>query len=162
MAKTTSLLQGIAVALLGSLAASPQQATAAVIADHSGTICKNYNASDVSYIDYYSNGTVSKKSTSTLVVCPLARNTSGVNGAYVYVDLSHSGTLATTCTAYSYSYTGVLKASGSKTFTGSGFGELSISLVGAGKSDAWSNYSVICTIPGGSAARVLGVALLEQ
>ena len=134
--------------LLGLLAAAPM-VSAAEWTDHSGTVCKNYNAGEVSYVDYFTNGTrIVTKTTPTAVICPLSRNTTGTNGAYIYVHITHSGTQTTACTAYSYSLNGTPLAAGSGSATGSGRLLLGLNLYGAGKSAALSNYSVYCTIPG--------------
>jgi hypothetical protein len=154
----TSVL-GLSLILLGALAAAPT--AHAVIADHSGTICKNYNASEATLIDYLTNGARSFKASATSVICPLARNTSNGNGAWVYVDITHTGTQTTSCTAYSYNLNGAFLASASQTWTGSGFHEFALNLTGAGKSNSWSNYSVLCTIPGSSAGLVYDIDLSE-
>jgi len=146
--------------LLASLAAAPM--ASAVVTNHSGTICKNYNAGEANQIDYITNGTRSYMSSTTYVICPLTRNTSNSNGAYVYVDVTHYGTQTTNCTALSHSDRGAFLASISQTWTGSGFHEFTINLTGAGKSNAWSDYSVLCTIPGNSQGVVHGVDLSEQ
>jgi len=149
-----------ALFVLGSLAAS--STALAVSSNHSGTICKNYNAADAPYIDYLTNGTRSIKTSTTNIVCPMARNTSNTNGAYVYVDVTHSSSVTMTCTAYSYTYTGTLLGSVSATWTGSGFHEFALNLTGSGKSTAWSDYSVLCSTPGNRAAVINGVDLNES
>src|SRR5262249_6037940 len=107
--------------LFGLLAAAPL--AHAVITDHSGTICKNYFAVDVASIDYLSYGTRYLGGGSTWVICPLTRNTSGSNGAYIYVDIRHFGTQSTICLALSHDYTGTLLASAIAGWSGSGFHE---------------------------------------
>jgi len=145
--------------LLEALAVAPK--AQAVIANHSGAICKNYNAGEVTQIDYLVNGTRSYRTVATSVICPLTRNTSNSAGAWVYVDVTHTGSRTTTCTAYSYNYNGGFLASASQTWTGSGFHEFSLNLTGSGKSNSWSDYSVLCTIPGNSAGVVNGIDLSE-
>jgi len=131
----------LATLLLGLVLAAPM-ASAAGWADHAGTICKNYDAGDVSRIDYLVNGTRSlSPNPYTYVICPLTRNTSNTNGAYFYVYVS--GNLQTSCTAYSYEYNGGILASNSA----SGTGLLGISLSGPGNSSPYSNYSVLCYLP---------------
>jgi hypothetical protein len=136
-------------------------ASAYAISDHSGTICKNMEPGDVSFIDYLTTGTRSFKSSATWVICPLTRNTSDANGADVYVTITHSGTQTTSCHAYSYSFRGNLEASNYSSWTGSGSQTLSLNLEGAGKSDAWSNYVVACLIPGNGSGVVISLDLDE-
>ncbi|CAK0772444.1 conserved hypothetical protein [Gammaproteobacteria bacterium] len=146
--------------LLGVLAVVPA-VSVGVATNHSGTICKNYNASDSNLMDYYSYGTGSLKTSTTSVICPLTRNTSSGNGAYVYVNIKHTASNTTKCTAFSYSSTGNLLASASKTWSGSGTYEFALNLVGVGKSNSWSDYSVVCTIPGNMTGLIEGVDLSE-
>lgn len=167
--KTNFLLKLIPMLaiMLGSLFlvtnANAAGTSPAVITNHSGVTCKNYNDHDVTFIDYLTNGTRSSKTSATQIICGLTRNTSNSNGAYVYVDLSHSVSGTTTCTAYSYEYTGALRAASAPvTWTGVGFKEILLNLVGASKSSAWSDYSVLCTIPGNFVGTIRGVDLYEQ
>lgn len=146
--------------LLGFLSAVPM--VSAQIHNHSGTICKNYDAADATFIDYLTNGTRSRKPETTRVICPLTRDTNNSNGAFVYVDLTHNGTQTTTCTAYSFDLKGTLLASRSQTWTGSGFNEFPLDLTGANKSAFWSDYSVLCSIPGNVGGVILGVDLSER
>jgi len=144
----------LATFLLGLVTAAPM-ASAAEWNDHSGTVCKNYNASDVGYIDYLSYGTRSLSPSYTYLVCPVTRNTTGSFGALFYVYVTSN--LTTYCTAYSYTYYGSLIASGSN----SGTGLIGISLYGAGNSDTLSNYSVFCYLPGNGAAVLNTVDIFE-
>lgn len=144
----------LATLLLGLMMAAPM-ASAGEWTDHSGTICKNYNASEVGYIDYFVNGMRSLSPSYTYVICPLTRNTTGTSGAFFYVYVT--GGLPTTCTAYSYEYNGGLLASNSS----SGTGLLGISLFGPGNSTVLSNYSVFCSLPGNGASVLHTVDIFE-
>ena len=149
------------ILLLAALAAAP--VAAEVITDSAGTICKNYYASEVNQIDYLTNATYSlQPSPTTYVICPLTRRTTNTNGAWVLVDVYHIGPRTTTCGAYSYHETGALIASASGTWTGSGQHEIPIFLNRPGNSTIWSNYSVLCAIPGYSSGFVTGLILREQ
>jgi hypothetical protein len=162
MKSTITLGIALAAGTLGSLGAAPQ-ALAVPYTNTSGTICKNDNAGEANFIDYVEGkGTRSRKNGRTEVICPLTRDTQNSDGAFVYVDLIHNGNRTTTCTAFSYNYTGSLLASNSATFTGAGFSELSIDLNGFGKSNPSSDYSVRCVIPGNSQGVILGVDLEER
>ncbi len=162
MFKTFSLFRtlSLSLALLGTLAAAPM-VHAAAITDESGTICKNYNASQATLVDYFPNATRNLASYSLPVICPVARNTSDSTGAYVYIDINHYGTQTTSCTAYSVNYNGAYLASASASWTGTGFHEFALNLYGTGKSNAWSNYSVLCTIPGNGNGLVYDIDLYE-
>jgi hypothetical protein len=153
----------LAIGLLGFLAAAPMAyAVGAVITNHSGTICKSSSPGEATLIEHSANGTRSVKTSRTSVICPLTRNASQNFGSYVYVDVAHTSTQTTTCTAYSFSYTGSLRASQTQTWSGSGFHEFVFNLVGPYKSDAWSDYSVFCSIPGNRNGVIYGVDLNEQ
>ena len=154
----------LAIILLGFLAVAPMASAQQVVTNHSGTICKNYNAGEVSYIDYLFNGTRVVTTTSpTAIICPLTRNTANVQGAMVHVDVTHNGNQTTTCLAFSSNIGGgTLLASGSEPpWTGSGSHRFNINLVGPGKSSVWSDYSVLCTIPGNAGGVINGVDLYE-
>lgn len=160
MKSTTTLGIALAVGTLGSLGAAPQ-ALADPFTNHSGTICKNYNAGEADFIDYLAKGTRSRKNGATSVICPLTRDTIAGNGGGVYVDISHSSNATTTCTAFSHDTRGNQLAAASGTFTGTGFKEIFIPLIGAGKSQSFSDYSVLCVIPGNYHGLILGVDLIE-
>ncbi len=133
--------------------------------NHAGAICKNANASESTLINYDPKGTRSLKTATfegaTLVICPLTRNVSTSNGATIFVDIVHSLTRRTSCTAYSFNLKGALLASASQTWTGIGFHEFALNLNGLGKSNVASDYSVLCTIPGYSAGYILGIDVSE-
>jgi len=147
--------------LLGFLAAASLAQADGTLTNHSGTLCKSYDPSYASVIDHLSWGTVNLSSVDLTVVCPLTRNTSTSGGAYVDVIIDHFGTQTTTCTAYSYSYRDTLLASASQSWTGSGVHAIVLNLYGAGKSDAWSNYSVYCHIAANGNSGVTAVNLVE-
>jgi hypothetical protein len=153
---TAARVHGLVLAtlLLGLVIATPM-ASAGEWTDHSGTICKNYNASEVGYIDYFAYGTRSLSPSYTYVICPLTRNTTGTNGAYVFVYVT--GSLPTSCGAYSYDYYGGLLVSNSV----SGTGLLGIPLAGSGYSTAYSYYSVLCYLPGNGASVLTSVDIYE-
>ncbi|MGH8557668.1 MAG: hypothetical protein ACRESZ_09450 [Methylococcales bacterium] len=145
--------------LLGTFGVAPQT-LATPYTNTSGEICKNYYGSEANII-HYTDGTRSGKAGSTFVICPLSRGTTNSNGAFIYVDVKHNSSATITCNAYSKSYTGNFLASDSQTWTGSGFHEFALDLAGSGYSDLYSDYSVICLIPG-YVGSVIGVDLSEQ
>lgn len=127
----------------------------------SGSVCKNHDTGDANYMNYSSYGISSFKASPTLVTCPLTRLTNNSNGAVVYIDVKNKNSATVACTAYSYSYTKDVIASASQTWTGSGFHELTINISGAGKSDYYSDYSVLCTIPGNNSSTIYDIDLNE-
>src|SRR5262245_44945918 len=112
---------GLAIVAIGFLAAAPM--ASAQITNHSGVICKNYNAGEVTLIDYLTNGTRSYKTSSTSIICPLTRDArvpANTNGALINVYVTHTGTQTTTCTGYSHRDLGTFLASATQSSTGSG------------------------------------------
>ena len=159
---TSMITRGLVLpfVLFGLVATAPL-AHAGVVTDHSGTFCKNSSPSDVSYIEYQPFGTRNTKGTSTQITCPLSRSTINSNGATVYVDIYHTGVQTTSCLFASYNVSGTAYGSAGDTWTGSGPHEFSLSLP-SGYSDPWSNYVVVCTIPGNSNGAVLSMDLVEN
>jgi len=133
---------------------------ASTVTNNSGTICKNYNAADATKVGFWANGTKSVATTPTKVICPLRRSTTNEDGAMVYVDVKHSVNATTSCTLYSYEWTGALLGSVSSSETFSGFREFVLWL-GSGKSNGWSDYSLVCTIPPSGRGVLMGVDLVE-
>lgn len=153
---------GLAIVALGFLAAAPM--ASAQITNHSGTICKNFNAGEATLIDYFANGTRSLGASPTSIICPLTRDArvpANVNGGRINLYVTHTGTQTTTCTGYSYRDPGDFLASNTQTSTGSGTRLLQLDLTGSGKSSPGSDYSVVCTIPGNGNGVVHSVDLLE-
>jgi len=156
----TMLSLAAASTVVVALASAPA-AMAATASNESGTICHAYNAGDTTFIDYLSSGARSYKYTATQMICPFVRATNNTGGAWAYVDINHSSAATTTCTLYSMSVSGALLGSVSGSWTGSGFHEIVLNLTGAGKSAAWGDYAVLCTIPGSAIGKIMGVDLNE-
>jgi hypothetical protein len=153
----SSITLGLVVAL-GSLGiASTAHATNA---NHSGTICKNYNAGQVTDIDYLASGTRNLNASPRSVICPLVRSPNSSNNVAVYVDGFHSGTQTTTCTLYSYDYNGTFKGSNSFTQTSTGSWDRYLS-VPAGQGPYWGAASVLCTIPGSAQGIIYNVDVVQ-
>lgn len=132
----------------------------AVNANHSGTICKNYNASQVTDIDYLTSGTRNLNASPRAVICPLVRAPNSTSNVAVYVDGFHSGTQTTTCTLYSYDYNGTYKGSNSFTQTSSGSWDRYLSLP-AGQGPYWGTASVLCTIPGSAHGIIYDIDVVQ-
>jgi hypothetical protein len=164
MKSAITLGLALTVLVLGSLGAAPE-ASAGSRRSHSGDICKHYNPEDAAAIGHYPWGITSYKESQTSVICPLPRTTDNANGAYIDVIIEHTGPVyvekTTTCTAVSLDYKGVALASETQSWTGTGLSSLSYDLSGTGKSDEWSTYSVLCSIPGYTNGRIHGLSLIE-
>jgi len=151
----------IAAGAIAACGLSPA-ALAVNFTNHSGTICQEYDVGQANTMDRFAYATRTSRVGSTYVVCPLTRDTTNGNGAYAYVDVYHTAAATTSCTLYSYSYTGTLLASNSLSWTGTGFHEFYLNAIGAGKSNTYSDYAVLCYIPGSYVGQVRGVDLGEQ
>ena len=156
----------------------------------SGTVCKGYSSktseSSSSKIGYLPNAVVNLNSRSAQVICPLGRATDndgdskGTATAKVYVQYPEATApssdsrenkpkppvpATTSCTLYSYTVDGVSLAEPVKGTTDV-TGIISLSLVddgiGDGISNADSNYTVVCTLPGASKASITGITLVED
>lgn len=150
---------GAVVALVATLAAAP--IASAAYTNFAGTVCKNYNASEASTIDYYTDGVRNLRSSSAYVICPLSRAATSY-GAEIWVDVAHFGHRTTRCTAYSYSDGGNLLASATNSATGSGRRVIHLNLRGFGKSNRYSDYSVLCSIPGAASGSLTGIEVDER
>jgi hypothetical protein len=158
-----TMAQGLALSavLLGSLVGAPA-VYSSTITNHSGAICKNVWAGDATKIENLSAGIQSTLPYPTKVICPLTRATTRNQGAIIYVNVNHKGNQTTRCTGYSHDEHGPLLKSNSAHYSGPGSSYMTIDLRGSGESNFWSDYSVICTIPGSKAGLLLGADLVEQ
>ena len=129
-----------AFALMGGV---PNTAHAAN-GNHSGTICKNYNASQATDIDYLTNGTRNLNSSSRPVICPLVTAGSGNATTNVYVDGFAAPGRTISCTLYSYDYHGNFL--GAKSFPSAQSGKFDI-YVSVPSGGYYGGLSVLCTLP---------------
>ena len=132
----------------------------AVNANHSGTICKNYNASQVGDIDYLPSGTRNLNASARSIICPIVRAPTSTNSIAVYVDGYHYGTQTTTCTLYSYNYNGTYLGSTSFTQTGTGAFDRYLSLPSA-QAPYYAAASLLCTIPGGANGIIYDIDVIQ-
>jgi len=140
-------------ALVGSLAAA-SMASAGTWSLHSGSVCKEYAASDAPYLLAGPAGLYNDASAAKLVVCPVVRKTVAPRGADILVEVSAGGGAGTTgCNGYSNNCTSELNAgrpfmlaSGYGGVSGAGNQSLKIGLAGSGKSNACSSYMVFCSL----------------
>ncbi len=120
--------------------------------NHSGTICKNYNAGEVTDIDYLANGTRNINANPRNIICPLVQEPTSPNDtASVFVGATHFGNQSTNCTVFSYDFDGTFLAANNINLAGAGFQGGWVNFA-AGQAAFWSNLSVLCTIAGGGTA----------
>lgn len=149
--------------LAATLCFSASVATAGTLSNHSGVACQKYFAFEETHLRYGING-VSVYESGKSIVCPLVRRTVRTNGAIAYVDVIHVGDVpqTTKCTLFSHDRNGDWRAAISGTTTGTGERRIKLSLVGAGKSNKWSDYTVHCNVPGEYRGQVVDIDLDEQ
>jgi len=132
-------------------------------ANHSGTICKNYNGGEALDIDYEPYGTRNINANSRYIICPIVRAPTSDNSAAVWVGGTHSNTsVTTTCTLYSYgfdpnTYRGSVSFTVSAT---SGDWERYLTLP-SGQANYWDNLSLFCYIPGSAQSVITGIAVVQ-
>lgn len=129
----------------------------AVNANHSGTVCKNYNAAQATDIDYLTNGTRNLNASSRYVICPITRSPTSTNQVSVYVDGFAASGKTISCTLYSYDYNGTFI--GSQSFPTPRTGTFDQYLSVAGR--YWSNASVLCLLPASAGGIIYGVEVVQ-
>jgi hypothetical protein len=131
---------------------------------HSGTICKNYNAHEVTQIGYLPDGVWSKAPYATGVVCPLVTQNYGeaIHGAIVYVYVWHYDAQRTTeCQVATIGPADTVAFSPTQTAQGQGVHELWFPLAGADTGFSSRAYNVYCSIPKFAYGKILGIDLVD-
>ncbi|MET3135053.1 hypothetical protein AAKU55_005356 [Oxalobacteraceae bacterium GrIS 1.11] len=152
---------GLTTALCASSAMFVAPDAHATDANHSGTICKNYNAGQALDIDYLPNGTRNSNAGARYVICPIVRAPTANNSASVWVGGTHSNnTVSTSCTLYSYGFLpNTLRGFASFTVSATaGDWERFLSLPVA---NYWDNLSLLCYIPGSYAGVITGIDVVQ-
>lgn len=154
----TALSLGLALTL-GTFGLLSLSSTAnAVNANNSGTTCKNYNASQVTDIDYVPSGTRNLNASSRYVICPIVRSpTSSSYAVNVYVDGFAAAGRSISCTLYSYDFTGTFLGSQSFPTARTGTFDQYLSVAG----HYWSNASVLCLLPGSAGGIIYDVDVVQ-
>jgi hypothetical protein len=145
----------LAVGALGSLGLSGN--AYAVNANHSGTICKNYNAAEATDIDYLPSGTRNLNANPRYVICPIVRSPTSTNQVNVYVDGFASAGHTVSCTLYSYDFNGTFLGTQSFPAPRTGVFDQYLSVPGA----YWSNASVLCYLPGSATGIIYDVDVVQ-
>ncbi len=128
----------------------------------SGVACRNYNAGQVTDIDYVTSGVRNINSSGARsVICPVDFVPTADGSITVYVDGRNSNTsVSTTCTLTSYNWNNTFLGSVSATKTNvSGAWEMTLTLPAA-QASIWSYLTVLCTLPASSAATITGITAL--
>jgi hypothetical protein len=139
-----SLALGLALplatfALMGGV---PNTAHAAN-ANHSGTICKNYDAAEALDIDYLTSGTRNLNASPRYVICPLVAAATSNSTTKVHVDgVAYPGQTIF-CTLTSFDNQGHFL--GSKSFPSAQTGTFDVKL--SVPSNSSSALSVLCLLP---------------
>lgn len=96
-------LLGIAASVALLSTSAPMEAEAANINTH-GSICQNYNASEVADIDYLTSGVRNIATSARSVICSVPRSplpAGAISGAF-YVDFTLAPNTSISCTLYSF------------------------------------------------------------
>ena len=124
----------------------------------SPAICRNYNASEATDIDYLPSAVRNLNSSSRYVICPLVVPIPlGRTSYYVQADVAGSvgPNQSITCTLFSYS-------SGSGTYLGSSSFTFPYSTFKYGlvvPADAFAGASVLCLLPGSAGGQLTQLAV---
>ncbi len=129
--------------------------------NESGVACRNFNAGEVTDIDYLTSGVRNISSASRSVICPVDFVPTSDGSITVYVDGRNSNTtVSTSCTLNSYDWNNTYLGSVSDTKTGvSGAWEMALVLP-AGQASVWSYLTVLCSLPASSAGTITGITAM--
>jgi len=152
------LTLGVCVLCISSLTGNSYAAGWHPSLDNAGTICKNYNAAEVTDIDYMPNGVRNLNASPRYVICPIVRNDPGTNGGRVTVSVDGFAPYPSTvsCTIFTASgpdgHTISSQFSGPMTDIFDPF--LSI------RADEWDTVNVLCLLPGNSGAEIFDLDIV--
>jgi len=152
----------LSICSLGLASLVSAAASAQIVSNFPGTVCKSVQGADAPSIEYIAASVRSSKASPTQVICPLPRLIdvqNGNKGATIIIEYTHVGAATSTCVAASYGAANRLLASTSATL--SGVGAQKLDLRGPGKSDVNSNYVVRCTLPAGRAGAIRSIEIVE-
>lgn len=151
--------------LAGFLASSGAAAHADNV-NTSGTVCRNYNASDVMNIEYIDMGVLNLASVPAVVICPVVRSpiSSASSIGWLYVDGYNGANTSTTCSVNVYNFNGDFEASQTFTASGGASGKTWDQLVqfSSGQLTTYAYVNVLCTIPGNFQGVILGVTAVQS
>jgi len=146
---------GVTLGAIGFFGEVPQ--AYAVNANHSGTVCRNYNAGEALDIDYFYYGTRNISSTGKYVVCPIVRAPNAASG---YIDGRIYDGETIYCTVYSVNYTGAYLGSTSFSVTGPTTFDRYFSFPSTQVS-YWGNMSALCYLPGNGQGVIYDIDVIQ-
>jgi hypothetical protein len=123
----------------------------------SGAVCQNFNAGQAQDIDYVANGVRNLNAAPRQVICAVPRSPlqAGASSLF-FVDGTNTGANATSCTFFTYSFTGAPIQSFFFTRTGTYDQPVSIPNV------ATFDYAdVVCTLPASGGGTLFGVLSIQ-
>jgi len=136
-----ALAAALVVGILGLAGVSNE--AYAVNSNNPGTMCRNFNAGEVTDIDYLLNGVRNlNPSFARNVICPAVRSPTSTNVVNVFVDGTANSGTTITCTLYSYDFNGTFLGSQS---SGPMQGLFDKSLTVPGS--FWGTSNVLCLLP---------------
>ena len=135
------------VALIaGALMGAHGSAAAAPLTTVNGNTCKPYGNSATSGLYSYTNSAYNGSGAAMYVTCPVVRTVSApATGYTIWVDGS-AGSGTTTCSLYSYNYTGAYI--GGVSFSATGTFDRTLTLTAA-QVPTYSSQSLLCYVPNG-------------
>jgi hypothetical protein len=150
--KLGSLFLAAAVASLGSAAHADNINT-------SGTVCNNFNAGEAQDVDYVGTGVRIANAAARTVVCAIPRSPLAAGAIpEFFVDGTNSGANSTSCTLFTYSFTGAITQSFFFTRTGTYDQLVTFAANGVGTFDY---ADVVCTLPGGFGGILFGITSVQ-
>jgi hypothetical protein len=125
--------------------------------DQPGASCTNYNAAEVTDIDYLPNGVRNLNSSTRYVICPLAVVVDGAPNnvrLWVHVDVDLAAGTTVGCTLFLVNYRGYIVDSqyGEATAPSGGGWTQMILTVGT---EVYSSASLLCPLPGNARGKLI-------
>ena len=132
--------------MAGALMGAHGSAAAAPLTTVNGNTCKPYGNSATSGLYSYTNSAYNGSGAAMYVTCPVVRTVSApATGYTIWVDGS-AGSGTTTCSLYSYNYTGAYI--GGVSFSATGTFDRTLTLTAA-QVPTYSSQSLLCYVPAG-------------
>lgn len=158
--KTLNLTLLLATGTLASATASADNINT------SGTICHNYNASEATDIDFFTNGVENVNALPRVIICAIPRSPlKSTPSPTFFVDGHNNPGTVTSCTVTIYDFTGAVQRMQSFTEAGGAAGltwDFPVNmLTPAGQPGVFDYASLQCVIPGSRGGRIFGVTAVQ-
>ena len=153
--KAAILATGMVVLTAGT------EPTVAANINSSGTFCQNFNAAQVTDIDYLASGVRNLNVNPRAVICSVPRSplAAGATSGVFFVDGRNTGGASTTCTLSSFNFNGTFLGSTSFTSAAATYNQF-LSLPSA-QLGTFAYVSVLCTLPGNANGVLFGVTSFQ-